>query len=208
MAMSSDAQASPFRSADDRAQDRERKREAVLLTAVELFNERGFKATSLDDVAARLGVTKPAIYHYFTNKEQVLFHCVQLGIDRLHQAITEARRHPGTGRERLRAFLVGYGEIMTEGFGKCIVRTGDHELSPKVAKEFRALKGEIDQALRLLLQEGRDDGSLAVRDVRLTAFALAGALNWIAQWYDPGGLETPSQVAGGMVDILLTGITP
>ena len=42
MAMSSDAQASPFRSADDRAQDRERKREAVLLTAVDLLNERGF----------------------------------------------------------------------------------------------------------------------------------------------------------------------
>src|SRR3546814_12889286 len=56
---------SPFASKAQRDQTRNAKKEAVLRAAVDLFNERGFHATSLDDIASRLGITKPAHYHYF-----------------------------------------------------------------------------------------------------------------------------------------------
>src|SRR3546814_6423581 len=65
---------SPFASKAQRDQARNAKKEAVLRAAVDLFNERGFHATSLDDIASRLGITKKAIYNYFGNKDQVLFH--------------------------------------------------------------------------------------------------------------------------------------
>ena len=66
----------PFRNPEQRLAERERKREAVLLAAVRAFNARGFHAASLDDVTTTLRVSKPTIYHYLGNKEQVLLECV------------------------------------------------------------------------------------------------------------------------------------
>ena len=57
------------------------KRQAVLSTAAQMFNERGFHATSLDDVAARLGVSKPTLYYYVRSKDQILLECVQQGLE-------------------------------------------------------------------------------------------------------------------------------
>src|SRR3546814_14768834 len=72
---------SPFASKAQRDQARNAKKEAVLRAAVDLFNERGFHATSLDDIASRLGIPKPALYHYFCNTEQVLFHGLPVGLE-------------------------------------------------------------------------------------------------------------------------------
>jgi AcrR family transcriptional regulator len=70
---------SPFQSPQQRSKARAAKREAVLRAAVQMFNERGFHQTSLDDVAASLGISKPTIYHYLGNKDQVLLECVTIG---------------------------------------------------------------------------------------------------------------------------------
>src|ERR1700759_4074990 len=120
---------SPFRTAKQREAERVAKREAVLNAAVEVFNERGFSATSLDDVAARLGVTKPVIYHYLGSKEQVLLECLGRGIEELEAVAARARADHRGGADRLRAFLIGYAEVTMQPFGRCVVLTSDHELS-------------------------------------------------------------------------------
>jgi AcrR family transcriptional regulator len=90
---------SPFQTPEQRQADRAAKRDAVLRAAVRMFNEKGFHQTSLDDVAARLGISKPTIYHYLGNKDQVLLECVTRGLGQIIEA-AEARqkRH---GAERL-----------------------------------------------------------------------------------------------------------
>lgn len=197
---------SPFRTAKQREAERVAKREAVLHAAVELFNERGFSATSLDDVAARLGVTKPVIYHYLGSKEQVLLECLARGIEALDAAFRQARTEHGLGADRLRAFLIGYAEVSMEPFGRCLVLTSDHELSAEGARQFRAMKRRIDEALRGLIADGADDGSVRAGDPALAAAALAGALNWIPRWQDPDGALAPEAVAERLVDILMRGM--
>lgn len=199
---------SPFPSKEQRGHVRESKKEAVLRTAVALFNERGFRATSLDDVAARLGVTKPVIYHYFGNKDQVLFCCLKLGMEQLAAAAEEARSHEGDSLDRLKAFLCRYAENNMDGFGRCVILTNDQELSDDSRKQFRALKRDIDQAMRRLIEEAADDGLIAVDDVRLTAFTIAGALSWVARWYDAAGPDSPATIAARMVETLVRGLAP
>lgn len=199
-------ESSPFRTPAERIAEREQKREAVLLAAVRMFNAQGFHATSLDDVAASLGVSKPTIYHYLGNKDQVLFECVRRGIAQLQAAADRARTAPGTGLDRLRAFMRRYAEINMDDFGRCIIRTSEEMLSPDSARQFRALKREIDQAMRTLLAEGMADGSIAATDVRLTAFTLAGALNWPARWHRTDGAQRAEDIAVQMVDILTAGL--
>lgn len=199
-------QTSPFRSREARAAEREEKREAVLLAAVRAFNANGFHATSLDDVATSLGVSKPTIYHYLGNKDQVLLECITRGLDLLLKTADDARDLPGSGLDRLKAFLVLYAVHIMEDFGRCVVRTGEEELSPESARRFRSLKRGIDRAMRALIAEGMADGSIARADVRLTAYALAGALNWPARWHRQDGDEDPATVARMMVEILTAGL--
>src|SRR3954451_24715915 len=139
---------SPFRTRTERLAEREQKREAVLRAAVRMFNNHGFHTTSLDDVAASLGVSKPTIYHYLGNKDQVLLECVTRGVEELREAVDDAHAIPGTGLDRLRSFLRRYAEITMDDFGRCVIRTADEALSPASGARFRALKREIDAAMR------------------------------------------------------------
>lgn len=202
------AQRSPFRSKAERAEERDQKREAVLLAAVRMFNERGFHMTSLDDVAASLNISKPTIYYYLGNKDQVLFECVTRGLQQLLQAAEDAHSLVGSGLQRLRAFLIRYAEVNMEDFGRCVIRTGDEGLTPESAKQFRALKREIDQAMRNLISEAIADGSMADGDVKIIAFTLAGALNWPARWHNPEARESPNDLATRMVEVLTLGLAP
>ena len=207
--MSSKVRSTPlWPSAEEREQERRMKREALLLAAVEMFNERGFPATSLDDVAASLNVTKPVIYRYLGSKDQVLLECVKRGLEQLQDAVASARLIDGRGLDRLKLFLHRYAEISTHGFGMCVHRTGDHELSVDSRRQFRALKREIDHEMRCLIEEGVADGSIYTPDVRMSAFALAGALNWIARWYAPDGPSPTPEVATKIVETLVSGLIP
>jgi AcrR family transcriptional regulator len=199
---------SPFRTATERVQDRANKRDAVLLAAVKMFNERGFHATSLDDVAASLGVTKPMIYHYLGTKDQVLFECVRNGLQQLRNAAAEAASRPGTGLVRLRRFLRSYAECIMNDFGRCVARTNDEVLTPESRRQFRTLKSEIDHVLRRMIEGAAADGSAKVDEIKFTAFAFAGALNWTAQWHQPDGPLKPADIAARLADILIGGITP
>lgn len=199
---------SPFLDREQRLASRAAKREALLLAAVRMFNERGFHATSLDEVAASLGVSKPTIYHHLGNKDQVLMECVLIGLKQLQDAAVTAAAKPGRGIDRLRECLIRYAEITMDDFGRCVIRTGDEALSPVSAARFRALKREIDTALRALIDDGIADGSIAATDPRLLAFTLAGALNWPARWFVPGGPMSASEVAERMVAMLIDGVAP
>ena len=198
--------AAPIAPPRDRAGERARRREALLLAAVRMFNERGFHATSLDDVAARVGVTKPVIYHYLGNKDRVLFECVSIGVAELDAAAQAARRLPGNGLDRLKAYLRFYAEATMADFSRCVVRTGDEALSPESALRFRALKAAIDRTMRDMIAEAVADGSAKVDDVWLAAFTFAGALNWPARWHRADGALPPAEIARRMVDLLVSGI--
>ena len=192
----------------ERVADREQKREAILQAAVRMFNSRGFHATSLDDVAASLGVSKPTIYHYLGNKDQVLLECLTRGLEQLQQEAEKARTGSGSGLDRLKQFLRRYAEINMSDFGRCVIRTDVTALSPESGERFRALKRQIDTHIRNLVEAGVADGSIKAADTRLTAFVLAGALNWPAQWYQDQGSQTAASFSARMVDMLVDGIAP
>jgi AcrR family transcriptional regulator len=208
MTTSENLATSPFRSAEDRLRDRTRKREAVLRSAVRTFNDVGFQAASLDEVASNLGISKPTIYRYLGNKEQVLLECVTRGLQMLEFAAAEAKGRSGDGLTRLATFLRRYAEINMNDFGRCVIRTDDSILSADGRTHFRNLKRKIDQAMRELIAQGIADGSIAPLNVKLTAFTLAGALNWPARWHDPHGECSAEAIASSLVDVLLKGLTP
>ena len=95
---------------------------------------------------------------------------------------------------------------MTDDFGKLIARVSDQELVPESREEIRQYKRRIDQQLRDLLRQGIADGSIIPIDPKLTAFAIAGALNWISVWYAPDGELSAAAIAEQYAELLTRGI--
>ena len=200
------APVSPWPDPGARSEARHAKRAAVLASAVRLFNAKGFHATSLDDVADDLNVTKPTTYHYFANKDDILFECVRNGLAAIIEQTSRVAAQGGSGAERLRAMATGYAQVMTQDFGICVTRTSDTELAEPSRARFRPLKREVDQLVRRVVTEGMADGALRSGDARLVTFTLTGALNGIGRWFDPAGEMTVDDVVRGTVTILMTGL--
>jgi AcrR family transcriptional regulator len=199
---------SPWRSRRKARSDRGLKREAVIRAAARAFNARGFHNTSLDDIAATLEVTKPTLYYYVENKEQLLFECFCAGLEPVRAAFRDVRASDQSARARLHAVLLRYAQAIASEFGWCMVRAEDQDLSDDMRTHVKALKSEIDQGIRRLLREGIADGSIAECDPKMTAFALAGALNWIAHWYRDNQPQSAAQIAAAFVALFENGLLP
>jgi AcrR family transcriptional regulator len=191
----------------DRRRDPETKREAVLQTAAQLFLEKSYSRTSMNDLAERLNITKPALYHYFHNKEEVLLECYRLGTAMIEEILNDIAAHCGTGLEKVEAFIYSYANVMTVNFGRCVMRLDEGDLSSEAFTEVRGYKRKIDRRLRTFIQEGIADGSITPCDPKIAAFSIAGALNWICIWYKPKGPLSAEEIATQFARTLTQGLT-
>jgi len=195
-----------LRAFTDRRRDPDNKKDAVLHIAVRLFLERGFWRTSLTDVAARLNITKPALYHYFHNKEEIYLECYRRGISLIQSNLEIIGRRRGNGLEKVSAFVYTYAIVIASDFGRCVVRQDDRELSARARVEVRSYKRQVDRALRAFIEAGIEDRSIRRCDVKLAAFSIAGAVNSMALWFEPGGKLSAEQVAAEFARTLTQGI--
>ena len=190
----------------DRRRDPGAKRKAVLKTAAQLFLEKSYGRTSMNDVAERLHITKPALYHYFDNKEDILVECYRLGVGLIDETLGDIADRGGTGLQKVEAFVRSYATVMTVNFGRCVMRLDEGDLTEDARMEVRAYKRKIDRRLRSFIQEGIADGSIARCDTKIAAFSIAGSLNWICMWYEPDGPLSPGEIATQFARILTQGL--
>jgi AcrR family transcriptional regulator len=190
----------------DRRRNPDYKRDAVLQVAVRLFLERGFWRTSLTDVATTLKITKPALYHYFHNKEEIYLECYRRGISLIRFNLDKLRTQSGSGLDRVTGFIYMYANLIATDFGRCVVRQDDRELSPAARDEVRGYKRQVDRSLRAFIEQGVADGSIRRCDAKLAAFSIAGAVNSMALWFEPDREKSAPQVAAEFARTLTDGL--
>lgn len=200
------ASISPWAPMTERETLRSSKREAVLRTAAQVFNEKGYQASTLDEVAERLNVTKPTLYYYVKSKDEILFECVRIGLTMLQEAITEVGASGGTAMDKLVAGMHKYAEIVTLDFGMCVIRVGEDPLPPEAQRKLRSIKAALDLEFRELIRQGIAEGSIRPCDPKIAAFMLAGALSWIGRWYRPDGPLSPEAIAQQCIALLTQGL--
>jgi AcrR family transcriptional regulator len=162
----------------------------------------------MEDIADSLAITKPALYHYFASKEDILVGCYSHGIANILTRLDHEEKATGTGLEKTRAFLHAWIELVTTmEFGQCVVTLDDNELTPVARREVRKLKRRMDRTLRQRIAGGVEDGTIKPCNIRLVAFAFGGAINSIGTWYDPNGKLNPMEFANAYTDILIDGVS-
>jgi AcrR family transcriptional regulator len=198
--------ASPWQARRRPKQDHALKREAVILAAARAFRARGYHNTSLDGIAADLGVTKPTLYLYVSSKQAILFECFRAGLDQIQATLDGCESAEGPARERLFAFIRGYAAAIVGDFGWCMLRAEDQDLGVKLGRRIKLLKAGIDRRMRALIAAGVADGSIRACDPKMTAFALAGALNWMGHWYREDASLNPHEIADRFIDVFNRGL--
>ena len=197
----------PWKAFQARQRNSDTKRDAVLQTAAHLFLEHGYRRTSMSELGTRLKITKPALYYYFNNKEEILVECYRLGIAAIEGLLDEAVVSQGNGLNKVRAYVEAYAKaVVSFDFGRCVAMLDDAELSPKARREVRDLKRKIDMTIRSYVEEGIRDGSIAACNVKIASFALAGAVNWIGTWYRPEGELKAEDIATQFAELLTQGL--
>lgn len=177
----------------------------LLERAAELFSERGFNGTTLQDVADTVGLTRAALYHYFDSKEALLTTLVE-GITSARAAELRAIRLDSTlsAREKLsRVTRTMALNVATHAARFRLLLLSENELPADLAaKQARGRRETLKQIVELF-EEGRVSGEFTEVDPHLGAFALLGMCNWIAWWFKPNQKQSADAVAEHYVDIAL-----
>jgi AcrR family transcriptional regulator len=164
------------------------KRDRILEEAVKLFYERGFSGTTLDDIAGKLGVTKPFIYTHFRSKCELLDAVCRPTIEMSLDAISNAAQREGRAADRLFDGIVNFTKVVLQRQGNIAVYFREEKhLSEAGLAEINALRKRFDRVLSDLLQEGADAGEFRIADVRVAALAIGGMVSWAYTWYQREG---------------------
>lgn len=187
-------------------QQHELKRTMLVREAANAFSARGFQATSLSELAQRLGVSKSALYHYFPNKQKLLAECFVRAMEVADENLQRAKREHGTGLDKLRYTLRGYLEQIIEELNCCIVLTEETELADEDRERIVAKRDAFEIELRELVKAGMEDGSVVPCDPKLAIFVLLGAVNWVPKWYKQDGPWSGPQVAAAIAEMTIRAI--
>ena len=180
----------------------------VLRRAIELFNQQGYEATSIGDLATELGLTKSAIYHHVASKEALLAAALDEALDALSEAIDEAATAaPGsTAFARLREAVRRSVEVLGEHLPAVtlLLRVrGNSEVELAALKRRRM----IDDKLAGLVQAAVAEGSVR-SDVtpELISRLLFGMVNSLVEWYRPDGPVDVRVLSRSIVDLAFDGL--
>lgn len=173
--------------------------------AAEIFSSRGYRATSMNEVAARAGLAKPTLYHYFRSKEELLVRIYEEVLDESLagvQAIADSCTTPLEGLRALIVERVVYTCINKELLKVCFEE--EEELSETLVANLLARRRAFEAVFRGLL-ESHLQASEEEMGVPATIFVntCLGAINWIYKWYRPEGPNSPEELGQGIATVLL-----
>lgn len=184
----------------------EDRRAQILRIATELFREKGYHGTSLEDIADRVGFTKPAIYYYFDSKEDLLFAIVERVVSRALERVQRIGAQGSPPLERMHAILVENTRVVLEHIDENTAFYNERGLlSPERERMVRDIERAYTQILRDTYADGVRSGDLLDIDPSIAVSTLLGATIWVYRWFRPGGRLSIEEVAESVADLLLNG---
>jgi TetR/AcrR family transcriptional regulator, cholesterol catabolism regulator len=194
-------------------------RQEILRTAARLFQQRGYDATSMNDVAAALKLSKGGLYHHFQSKDEILFEIMNHAMEITQERVLNPVRSIADPQERLRALIRLHIEVVLSPRDReiTVMLHENHPLPPALRKRINARKKDYIHFLESLMAEVQVKVQEKVQDKaqsqtkgkvspRAAAFALLGMINWIYQWYKPEGELQAQSLIPQFTDLIFGGI--
>jgi AcrR family transcriptional regulator len=189
-----------------RAATFEQQRDAMLAAAAQLFADRGYPAASIADLAAQFGVSKGLLYHYYRDKEHLLFDIADRYVDRLVQLTADvesaATTPEATLRQLIERFMVAYEHA--GAFHRVLVQDVKYLSAVHRARVRAKQRLVIDAFARAIAAAAPDlAGDRLLKPVTMTLF---GMMNWTFTWLRPDGPVAHAEFAPVIADLFLGGV--
>jgi len=179
----------------------------IYRAAAQIILRKGYDATSVNDIANALGMTKAGLYHYINGKKELLFDIMNFGLDELdEEVVTPAKSIPDTS-DRLRFIIANNARLVTRGQGAITILVDEiTALTPAQNRKITRRKRAYFESLRNTLNQLKAEGKLQDVDTTAATFCLLGMINWLSRWYRQDGPLTEEQAAEQIVKIALNGL--
>jgi AcrR family transcriptional regulator len=196
-------------------------RQEILRTAARLFQQRGYDATSMNDVSAALKLSKGGLYYHFQSKDEILFEIMNHAMEITQERVIAPVSRIADPADRLRALIRLHMEVVLSPQDReiTVMLHENHPLPPALRKRINTRKKEYVHFVENLIAEvqreaQKDAQKQAQKDShrggnvspRAAAFALLGMINWIYQWYKPEGSLQAHNLIPQFTDLLFGGI--
>jgi AcrR family transcriptional regulator len=183
-------------------------RQEILRTAARLFQQRGYDATSMNDVAAALKLSKGGLYHHFQSKDEILFHIMSHAMEITEERVINVVRRVDGAEERLRTLIRLHIQVVLSSEDReiTVMLHENHPLPPALRRKINGRKKDYLVFVENLIADvQRKRNSPSSVTPRAAAFALVGMINWIYQWYKPDGSLTGDALVRQYTDIFFRG---
>jgi AcrR family transcriptional regulator len=172
--------------------------------ATRLFRERGFHATSMQDLAEALGMNRGSLYHYIESKDDLLWTIVSGALENLSAIVQPILEDDAPGGDRLRRAIAAHLAFAAEQRDELsLIQIELRSLAPEQRAAIIERRDAYERLWRGAIEAAIDEGALRPTDVRLAGIAILSACNWFTQWYRPAGSMSVDQIAAAFADLFL-----
>ncbi len=181
------------------------RKDEVIRVAARLFAAKGYHATTLDEIAEEMGVTKPALYYYIASKGDILQTIINRVMEPMEQVceVGQSNLQPKEKMEKIIRMLVQFAAERKE---TTLIAFEQANILPKRSQDaLKRRQKEVERVVEQTLKEGVEQGCFTVSNVRMTCFAILSVSNWLYRWYQPGHDLKPIDIAGQFIKLLENG---
>ena len=187
--------------------NRKEKQQDILLVAANLFFQKGYERTTIEDITNVLGINKAMVYYYFPDKQHVLFEVIKTSIRAMINESKAIVRMNLSPKEKLGLLIQNHLERFTSK--KYIPYTSQSELknlSPKLLRRCIMDRDKYEAIFREVIGEGKKNGDFRNIDVNLTTALILGMLNSVILWYKSDGRLSMKDINKSLDDFVYHGI--
>jgi AcrR family transcriptional regulator len=182
-------------------------RAEILDAAAQIFREKGYHATSMQDIAVAVNLQKASLYHHIDSKQDILVALLDQALDMLIAALQDVQAQPLSPDEKLRLAMRTYLEIIAENGDLATVLLLEHRsLDAKLRKQHVPRRDRFEDIWKEIIAEGQRAGVFDCADADMAAKVLIGALNWTIMWFRPQGKLSMGQIADINADLFINGL--
>ena len=170
--------------------------------AAAIIHHNGYDATSLQDIAEAIGLTKAGLYHYIQSKEQLLYEIMNYGMDRVESVVITPARAVADPAQRMRTLAANYANLIIEnGQPITIILSESTGLTAAHLRKVIRRRRAFYEFVRDTIQQLKDAGHVEGLDVSVTSLSVFGVMMWLAHWYQHEGRLTREQVVDQITEL-------
>ena len=182
-------------------------REEILEAAAQIFRQKGYHATSMQDIAMAVNLQKASLYYHVSSKQEILLALLDKALDLLTTDMQNIVALPLSADEKLKQAICVYLTALAEHSDLAAVLLLEHRsLDPDLRQSHFPRRDRFERLWRDLIQEGVDQGLFHSEDPNMAARAVLGVMNWTITWYRPGGSMTADEIGRFFADLFLNGL--